>query len=205
MLDSSEFDLWADGYDESVGLSDEADTYPFAGYKRVLGRIYDDILSSSKRVVLDVGFGTGTLTTKLYEHGCEVFGQDFSERMIEIAQAKMPDATLCRGDLTKGLAEPLTGRTYDAIVATYAIHHLTDDQKVALIRSLLPLLSDGGRIYIGDVAFATRADLERCRKLAGDTWDSEELYPVYEELRETFPGMTFERMSHCAGVLTLGR
>lgn len=38
--------------------------------------------------VLDIGFGTGTLTTKLYENGCCVYGQDFSERMIELAAAK---------------------------------------------------------------------------------------------------------------------
>lgn len=36
MLDEMGFDLWADGYDTSVGLSDEAGTYPFAGYKKLL-------------------------------------------------------------------------------------------------------------------------------------------------------------------------
>ena len=33
MLDNKGFDLWADGYDKSVGLSEEENTYPFAGYK----------------------------------------------------------------------------------------------------------------------------------------------------------------------------
>ena len=40
MLDEKGFDLWADGYDRSVGLSDEDGTYPFAGYRAVLGAIY---------------------------------------------------------------------------------------------------------------------------------------------------------------------
>ena len=31
MLDSRGFDLWADGYDRSVDISDEDNTYPFAG------------------------------------------------------------------------------------------------------------------------------------------------------------------------------
>lgn len=31
MLSSQGFDLWADGYDASVGLSDEENSYPFAG------------------------------------------------------------------------------------------------------------------------------------------------------------------------------
>jgi len=33
--------------------------------------------------VLDIGFGTGTLTTKLYENGCEVYGQDFSQITVK--------------------------------------------------------------------------------------------------------------------------
>ncbi len=32
MLDNKGFDLWADGYDKSVGISDEGNEYPFAGY-----------------------------------------------------------------------------------------------------------------------------------------------------------------------------
>ena len=29
MLNNKEFDLWADGYDKAVGISDEENTYPF--------------------------------------------------------------------------------------------------------------------------------------------------------------------------------
>ena len=36
MLDQKGFDLWADGYDRAVGLSDGDNSYPFAGYKEVL-------------------------------------------------------------------------------------------------------------------------------------------------------------------------
>ena len=60
MLDNKGFDLWADGYDKAVGLSDEGNTYPFAGYKNVLGTIYKTIMEKPKAVVLDIGFGTGT-------------------------------------------------------------------------------------------------------------------------------------------------
>ena len=41
MLDSKGFDLWADGYDKSVNLSEESNEYPFAGYKEVLNSIYN--------------------------------------------------------------------------------------------------------------------------------------------------------------------
>ena len=49
MLDNKGFDLWADGYDKSVQLSDESNTYPFAGYKQVLNTIYHRIRENGKK------------------------------------------------------------------------------------------------------------------------------------------------------------
>lgn len=205
MLDKKGFDLWADDYDKAVGISDEEKTYPFAGYKDVLGRIFQMIVERQNPVVLDLGFGTGTLTTKLYERGCVIYGQDFSPRMIELAAGKMPGAKLYQGDLTQGLAEPLCHESYDFIVATYSLHHLTDEQKIVLLRTLQGRLKANGQLLIGDVAFGTRAELDRCREAAGDEWDDEEIYFVADELRRGFPALSFTQVSHCAGILTLPR
>ena len=60
MLNSKGFDLWADDYDKSVGLSEEENRYPFTGYKKILGDIYKIIMEKPDAVVLDLGFGTGT-------------------------------------------------------------------------------------------------------------------------------------------------
>lgn len=68
----------------------------------MLNAIYNAVLANGCQTVLDIGFGTGTLTQKLYEHGCTVYGQDFSQRMIELAKVKMPKAELYQGDFTKG-------------------------------------------------------------------------------------------------------
>lgn len=205
MLDKKGFDLWADGYDETVDLSDEEQTYPFAGYKDVLARIYQTVTLKKNAKILDIGFGTGTLTAKLYEQGCEVWGQDFSRRMIESASAKMPDAHLFQGDFSQGLAEPLLQNTYDFIIATYSLHHLTDDSKITLIQSLLGLLKKNGALLVGDVAFANRQELEQCRKAVGEAWDDEEIYFVFDELKAVFPTIEFEQISRCAGVLYLSR
>lgn len=205
MLNNKGFDLWADGYDKSVGLSDEDGTYPFAGYKNILNEIYNRVLSRSGKVVLDIGFGTGTLTAKLYEQGCIIFGQDFSEKMIELAQEKMPGARLYRGDFSQGLAQDLKQNKYDAIIATYSLHHLTDAQKVSFLKCLLPLLNEGGCIYIGDVAFQTRLELEKCMAQTGDEWDEDEIYFVFDELKKVFPKMKFKQISYCAGLLSLER
>ena len=34
MLSNTGFDLWADNYDKDVGISNEENCYPFAGYKK---------------------------------------------------------------------------------------------------------------------------------------------------------------------------
>ena len=205
MLNSKGFDLWADGYDKTVGISDEESTYPFAGYKEVLGRIFKAIMETTNAVVLDIGFGTGTLTMKLYEQGCSIYGQDFSARMIALTSEKMPNAHLYQGDFSKGLVEPLQNRHYDYIVATYSLHHLTDAQKSVFLTELRDHLKENGKIMIGDVAFETRKDLERCRLAAGDAWDDEEIYFVAEELRKDLPGLSFMQVSDCAGILMLDR
>lgn len=203
MLNSNGFDVWADGYDESVRLADESDAYPFAGYAAILKEIYGRVCASGAKAVRDIGFGTGTLAGQLYQQGCDVFGQDFSSRMIQLAQGKMPRAKLYQGDFSLGLVQELKQQRYDAIIATYALHHLTDEQKVAFFQELLPLLQDNGCIYVGDVAFATRAQLEQCKAQAGDDWDASEIYFVYDELKQAFPQLRFEPVSHCAGLLTL--
>ena len=203
MLSDKGFDLWADGYDKTVGLSDEENSYPFAGYKEVLAGIYRSILVKGGATVLDIGFGTGTLTQKLYEQGYEVWGQDFSGRMIELASAKMPNVHLFQGDFSKGLVEPLLGNSYDFIIATYSLHHLTDDNKVRLIQAMTDLLKKDGVLLIGDVAFTNREDLERCRKEVGEEWDDDEIYFVFDELKKIFPNLIFEQVSFCAGILSL--
>lgn len=203
MLDNKGFDLWADGYDKAVGLSDEENTYPFAGYREVLGWIYRVIMENPGAVVLDVGFGTAALTARLYENGCAVYGQDFSSRMIELASARMPEAHLFQGDIVNGLAAPLLLQRYDFIVATYSLHHLTDEQKKVFIRILLDQLKDGGRILIGDVAFETREDLEKCSREAGEEWDDEEFYFIADEMKAVFPDLEFTRISFCAGIISL--
>ena len=205
MLDNNGFDLWADEYDKSVGVSDEDNTYPFAGYKNILGRIFEIIMNKPSAVVLDLGFGTATLATKLYENGCYIYGQDFSERMIELASEKMPDAHLYQGDFSQGLVKELKQESYDFIVATYSIHHLTDDRKIILLKELLDQLRDGGKIIIGDVAFKSRDELEACKEDYGDEWDDDEMYCVADDLKSEFPNLTFEKMTFCSGILMLSR
>ena len=80
MLNKQGFDLWANEYDQTVQVSEESNLYPFAGYKEILNTIFNEVMQKEKSKVLDIGFGTGVLTNKLYENGHQVDGIDFSGR-----------------------------------------------------------------------------------------------------------------------------
>lgn len=203
MLNNKGFDLWADNYDNSTQISDNENTYPFAGYNEILDKICKRALGQSGKRVLDIGFGTGKLTYRLYKEGCEIYGQDFSERMLELAREKMPKAELFCGDFSFGLANELTKLKYDSIIAAYSLHHLDDNQKITFINSLLELLNSGGIICIGDVAFRTRHELELCKAQSGNDWDNDEFYFVYDEFLKYFPKAEFERVSFCSGIFCL--
>ena len=202
MLDSKGFDLWSDDYDKTVTLSEEADEYPFAGYKTVLNEIYKTIRSANGKTVLDIGFGTAILTHRLYTDGYEIYGIDFSEKMLLTAKLKMPNATLIKHDFSNGLPGELQTKTFDFIICTYALHHLTNPQKIAFINDLLPRLTPKGKLLIGDIAFETQSQLEDCAAKAGNEWDDEEIYSVAEQLRTAFPNLQFKKISFCAGIFT---
>lgn len=206
MLNKQGFDLWADQYDTDVRISEDSQSYPFAGYKRILNRIYGEIMQSDASRILDIGFGTAVLTEILYRNHHHIDGIDFSSKMIAVAKEKMPEANLMQWDFTKGIPREFKTKEYDFIVSTYALHHLNDDQKTDLIKQLLPILADKGAILIGDIAFRTREHLERCKEENLSQWDSDEFYFVMEEFTSSLEGLChveYSVESFCGGVIHL--
>lgn len=207
MLNNKGFDLWANGYDENVGLCEDLDQYPFAGYKGVLNGIYNRVREKAAGAVLDIGFGTGTLTARLYNDGYTIYGIDFSPKMIEIAKVKMPGAELYCFDFSEGLPEVFKSTEFDFILCSYAIHHLNNEQKIAFIHELWEHLKKDGKILIGDVAFATHDKLTACQTQSGLSWDEDEIYIVYSDLAKNilFGKTEFTPISHCAGIVTISK
>lgn len=208
MLSKQGFDLWANDYDQTVQISEDNNLYPFAGYKEILNLIFNEAMQVERSRILDIGFGTGTLASKLYDHHHTIDGIDFSSEMIAISQPKMPQADLVQWDISKGMPAALAHNKYDTIISTYALHHLEDEEKVVFIQELLPLLAEGGKIQIGDIAFGTRAQLEKCKADSIAYWDADEFYFVFDEIKEALKDICsceFHAVSHCGGVITLSK
>ena len=206
MLDNKGFDMWADGYDRSVNLSEEDNEYPFAGYKDVLNYIYNQVRERNSANILDIGFGTGVLTTRLYDTGYNTTGIDFSSNMIDIAKKKMPKATLINWDFSKGIPDEIKNTRFDYIISTYAIHHLTNKEKVGFIELLIDLLNENGKVLIGDISFETRNELEICKEKYKELWDDDESYFVADEIMKDLNhkySCVYTKISNCAGVLTI--
>jgi len=204
MLSNQGFNLWADEYDKTVQLSEENNLYPFAGYKEILNVIFNEVMQKKNSEVLDIGFGTGVLTSKLYSNGHQIDGVDFSSKMIAIAQSIMPDANLIEWDISTGLPPEILGKKYDSIISTYTLHHLTDKEKIEFIANLRLLLKKDGKIFIGDISFETREKLNKCRQDNIEYWDDDEFYFVYEEISSLLENeCEFYPVSHCGGVFII--
>jgi len=205
MLDNKGFDKWAGDYDKSIAESSKG--YPFEGYYDVLSAVRSLIKEPSGKRILDVGIGTGLLTNELYKQGADIYGLDFSEKMIIEAKTKMPKGSFYNSDMKDGIPEELKNNMFDYIVSSYAIHHLNHMDKIEFIKSLKDFLVEDGLIILADISFESKDDLISCKIESGHEWDEDEDYMVIEELMDDFLGLGFDirytQVSRYAGVLTL--
>jgi len=82
--------------------------------------------------ILDLGVGTGVLSSMLYEAGSSITALDCSPNMLTAAKEKMPDATFIQWDFSNGLPERLLEQAgyYDYVISTYALHHLNEENRL---------------------------------------------------------------------------
>lgn len=206
MLTQEEFNRWSNDYEESiVSLSLQ---YPFAGYREVLNFIYEEIKDDiNGKLLFDIGIGTGLLSKKLYDLGAKIYGLDFSEKMLEQAKIKMPNATFIYHDFTNGIPEKMKELQFNFIISSYSFHHLDDLSKVTFILNLKKHLIPGGKIFIGDISFQSKRELEFCRKSAEKYWDESEFYIIAESFIKMLSihevVSYFIPLSSCAGVLVI--
>lgn len=199
LLDEKGFDAWAKDYDDTVIRN--CHKYPFDKYYEGLYYIFNNIKKGSR--VLDIGFGTGTLTKRLYDNNCDIYGIDFSEEMIKISQEKMSNAKLFHYDFNNGLPEDIENIKFDYIISSYAMHHLSEHKKIEFINNLQSYLSNDGKIIILDIAFNSIDELNKCKLENIDDWDSSEYYIVWNNIKESLPNFKYNQFSSCSGFIEL--
>lgn len=89
---------------------------------------------------------------------------DFSEKMLELAKARVGDDPQVTFTLADYTAEPLP-RNCDAVVSSLSIHHLEDERKRALLPHILDALQPGGLFVNADHIAGPTAGLEEAYQL----------------------------------------
>jgi tRNA (cmo5U34)-methyltransferase len=105
-----------------------------------------EVLGEPRRV-LDLGTGDGILVALVRSAwpDVEAVGLDFSATMLDAARARFADddaVTIVEHDLDRPLPEL---GSFDAVVSSFAIHHLSDMRKRALYGEVYARLRPGGR------------------------------------------------------------
>jgi tRNA (cmo5U34)-methyltransferase len=122
---------------------DRADGFPHRteGESVLLEHVPDDA-----HRVLDIGTGDGRLLALLHRDRPEIVGVglDFSEVMLSSARERFADNE--RVELVQhNLAEPLPELGhFDAVISSFAIHHLEHERKRSLYGEIFDLLEPGG-------------------------------------------------------------
>ncbi len=196
------FDRWAATYDDMIEYS--KNSFPFAGYDQLLDRIVELCSPRPGMKILDLGIGTGGLAKRFVEYDCEIYGMDFSGRMLELAGQKLPKATLIQGDIGSEWPSELSLK-FDRVVSTYTIHHFDTNEKIDLIHRIIDeLLIENGVLIIGDISFRTSAERSQARKKLGAEWDDSEFYWAADIIQTMMRGtgviIAYEQVSWCGGI-----
>src|ERR1700730_7350872 len=130
------------------------------GYQDVLRWTTKEAQISSTSRVLELGSGTGNLSQLIASCG-ELVSVDVSEKMEVIAEPKLrhlANRRFVKADILEVFAKRLG--LFDAVISTYAIHHLTDREKQRLFALVFESLLPGGRAVFGDL-MVQHADQKR--------------------------------------------
>ena len=121
------YDHRAPEYDDwylSVGRFAQRDR---PGWEEDLTELQDDVATLAPARTLDVACGTGFLTRHLRG---EVTALDQSERMLEVASERVPDAVFVSGD---ALALPFADGSFDRLFTGHFYGHLQDRDREAFL------------------------------------------------------------------------
>ena len=161
---------WGDrvrSWDDQVGSSQ--------AFSQVRDALLEVAQPRTEDEAVDLGAGTGFVTIPLADRVRSVIAVDLVGDMLEVARLEaekrgLNNVTTVTEDLSRVELGPAS---VDLVVSSYALHHLTNEDKVGLVQRARSWLKPGGRIVIADMMFGRGASaqdrriiLDKVRRLA---------------------------------------
>ena len=136
-----------DGYNVVADLYDENENY-LNSFEQ--GELVPLLGAIANKKILDVGAGTGRLTTMLANREAIVTALDASEKMLKILRSKCSDrsrpVTMVVGDAEN---LPFDNDTFDTVTAAFLIVHLKDPAR--FFDEAYRVLKDGGLFVVTNI------------------------------------------------------
>lgn len=127
------------GQDRSLSFGAEAAAYE-RGRPSYPPEAIDWLLPSGARDVLDLGAGTGKLTTRLVERGLDVVAVDPIPEMLDVLRISLPDTPALLGTAEE---IPLADNSVDAVLVAQAWHWFEPSRAIPEVARVL---RPGGRL-----------------------------------------------------------
>jgi ubiquinone/menaquinone biosynthesis C-methylase UbiE len=119
------------------------------GFRR---RVFDGLVAASGVCrgdrVLDVGCGTGYLSKRVAAAGATVVGVDPSAPVLAYADHTAPAE--CRFVRAGAERLPFADGSFDAVVSSFAMHHVPPDVRGVAIAEFARVVRPGGRVFVVD-------------------------------------------------------
>ena len=130
-----------------------------AAFEHLLRDLIDVAAPTPADSCVDLGAGTGFVTMALAPLVSSVLAVDISPAMVSALAKRAAEDGLANvsaqvGDLSDFQLPPAST---DLVVSSYALHHLVDADKRALVARSAEWLRPGGRLVIGDMMFGRGA------------------------------------------------
>ncbi|KGP90313.1 transcriptional regulator [Pontibacillus chungwhensis BH030062] len=175
--DQWDFNSQAREYDESLKMNG----YRFnvhEHYGEALAKAIEFVQPAEGETGVDIGIGTGNLGSQCIPHGAHVIGVDQSDEMLNVCKEKHPQIDVRHGHF---LALPVMDDEADFITTSYALHHVTEEEKELALMEMNRILRSKGRVVIVDLMFADQHDRERVIGDFKEAGNREAIFAIEDE------------------------
>jgi ubiquinone/menaquinone biosynthesis C-methylase UbiE len=116
-------------------------------------RLVEQMRLEKSHRVLDLGCGTATLAIliKRTYPEVEIIGLDIDPKILDIAKSKAKKAGVgIKLEQGSAFELPYPDNSFDRVVSSLVIHHLTHENKVRTFREVFRVLKPGGELHAAD-------------------------------------------------------